>query len=161
MRRGLRPPRLHGIEPRMSDPSSRSIHILKLCVGCDSIEALADWQQQRIAAGHALIHTTRQTPRREGFAEGSSLYWVMAGFIRVRQRIVALHEIRGADGILRCGFELDPQLVPTEPAPRRAFQGWRYLPASDAPRDLIAGAIGEEGAMPPEMRAALSELALI
>ncbi|KAI94507.1 lysophospholipase [Rhodomicrobium udaipurense JA643] len=141
--------------------SSPSIHILKLCVGCDSVEALADWQKQRIAAGHALIHTTRQTPRRDGFGEGSSLYWVMGGFVRVRQRIVALHEIRGADGIMRCGFELDPQLVPTEPVPRRAFQGWRYLPASEAPRDLIAGATVEEGAMPPEMRAALAELALI
>ncbi|ADP71585.1 Uncharacterized conserved protein UCP032025 [Rhodomicrobium vannielii ATCC 17100] len=141
--------------------SSPSIHILKLCVGCDNVEMLADWQKQRIAAGHALIHTTRQTPRRDGFSEGSSLYWVMGGFVRVRQRIVALHEIRGADGIMRCGFELDPQLVLTEPVPRRAFQGWRYLSASEAPRDLIAGAIVEEGAMPPEMRAALAELALI
>ncbi|MBT3070655.1 DUF1489 domain-containing protein [Rhodomicrobium sp. Az07] len=138
-----------------------TVHILKLCVGRDSVEALADWQKQRLAAGDALIHTTRQTPRRDGFGEGSSLYWVMGGFVRVRQGIVTLHEIRGADGIMRCGFELDPQLVPTEPVPRRAFQGWRYLAESEAPRDLNAKAAAEEGAMPPEMRAALAELALI
>jgi hypothetical protein len=138
-----------------------TVHILKLCVGCESIEELANWQQKRLAAGHELVHVTRQTPRRDGCGPGSSLYWVIGGFIRARQRIVGLREVRGADGIVRCGFELDPRLAATEPVPRRPFQGWRYLPASDAPADLDANAPKADGAMPPSMRAELTELGLI
>jgi hypothetical protein len=137
------------------------VHIVKLCVGCDAVEELADWQKNRLAAGHELVHVTRQTPRREGVGQGSSLYWVMGGFIRARQRIVELREMRGTDGIMRCGFALDAALVPTEPVPRRPFQGWRYLPASDAPADLDPNAASLDGGIPPSMRAALAELRLI
>jgi hypothetical protein len=138
-----------------------TLHIVKLCVGCDTLEDLAEWQKQRLADGHDLVHVTRQTPRREGFGQASSLYWVIGGFIRARQRIAALREVRGADGVLRCGFELDPRLTPTESFPRRPFQGWRYLPAEDAPKDLDPNAAKAKGAMPAAMRAALIELALI
>ncbi len=147
------------------------LHLLKLCVGCESIEDLADWQRRRLAAlreagaGAGLMHVTRQTPRREGFAPGCSIYWVIGGFIRARQKIMALHEIRGADGILRCGLGLDPKLAATEPHPRRAFQGWRYLAAADAPADLAQGLAGGGAAIPaeipPAMRQALIELRLI
>ncbi len=138
-----------------------TVHILKLCVGCNSVEELADWQRKRLATGQDLVHVTRQTPRREGVGPQSSLYWVIGGFIRARQRILGLREVRGADGILRCGIELDPGLVATEPVPRRPFQGWRYLPESDAPRELDPNAPKLDGGMPPAMRAALTELALI
>ena len=56
------------------------VHILKLCVGCDSVEELADWQRKRLATGQDLVHVTRQTPRREGVGPQSSLYWVIGGF---------------------------------------------------------------------------------
>jgi hypothetical protein len=144
-----------------------TLHILKLCVGCDSIEELADWQRRRLAALRKadpeaeLMHVTRQTPRREGFAPGSSIYWVIGGFIRVKQRITALREVRGADGILRCRLALDPELVATEPVPRRAFQGWRYLDESGAPAALRPDAPGADAALPPAMRQALAELRLI
>ena len=137
------------------------VHIVKLCVGCDSIEELADWQRKRLAAGQDLVHVTRQTPRREGVGARSSLYWVIGGFIRARQCIVGLREVRGADGILRCGFELDPGLVATKPVPRRPFQGWRYLPESDAPRDLDPNAPKLDSDIPASMRAELAELRLI
>ncbi|MGO9173434.1 MAG: DUF1489 family protein [Rhodomicrobium sp.] len=144
-----------------------TLHILKLCVGCDSIEELADWQRRRLATLRQsdpkaeLMHVTRQTPRREGFGSGSSIYWVISGYIRARQKITALREVEGADGITRCGLALDPQIVATEPSPRRAFQGWRYLSAADAPPDLAAGAADTDTAMPPAMRQALIELRLI
>ncbi len=138
-----------------------TVHIVKLCVGCDALEDLAEWQRERVSAGRDLVHITRQTPRRDGFGPNSSLYWVIGGFIRARQRILALRDVRGADGVQRCGFELDPRLTPTEPAPRRPFQGWRYLPAADAPKDLDPNAATADGAMPAAMRAALAELALI
>ena len=138
-----------------------TVHIVKLCVGCDTIEELADWQRKRLDQGQDLVHVTRQTPRREGVGTQSSLYWVIGGFIRARRCIVGLREVRGADGIPRCGFELDPGLVATEPVPRRPFQGWRYLPESDAPRDLDPNAPKLDGGIPASMRAELAELRLI
>ncbi len=144
-----------------------TLHILKLCVGCNSVEELAAWQHRRLATMREgnpdaeLMHVTRQTPRREGFGPGSSIYWVIGGYIRARQKITALREIRGADGIPRCGLALDPVIVATEPGPRRAFQGWRYLNAADAPPDLASGAAHADAAMPPAMRQALTELRLI
>ncbi len=145
-----------------------TLHILKLCVGVDSVEELASWQRshlatlQKSAPGAELMHVTRQTPRREGFAPGtSSIYWVIGGYIRARQRITALREVQGTDGIVRCGLALDPELVATEPVPRRAFQGWRYFPAAEAPAGLIPGTDGGDAAMPPAMRQALMELRLI
>src|SRR5208337_4143776 len=141
-------------------------HILKLCVGVDSVEDLASWQRRRLAAlceagpDAELMHVTRQTPRREGFLPGaSSIYWVIGGYIRARQTITALREVRGADGIARCGLALSPELVPVEPVPRRAFQGWRYIPAAEAPADLgSSGEAGADAAIPPAMRQALMEL---
>jgi hypothetical protein len=145
-----------------------TLHILKLCVGCDSVEDLASWQRRRLATLHntgpdaELMHVTRQTPRREGFAPGaSSIYWVIGGYIRARQKIAALREVQGADGIVRCGLALDPELVATEPFPRRAFQGWRYLSGDEAPADLRASAEEGHAAIPPAMRQALMELRLI
>ena len=145
-----------------------TLHILKLCVGVDSVEELASWQRSHLATlqksgrGAELMHVTRQTPRREGFAPGtSSIYWVIGGYIRARQRITALREVQGTDGIVRCGLALDPELVATEPVPRRAFQGWRYFPAAEAQAGLVPGTAGGDAAMPPAMRQALMELRLI
>jgi hypothetical protein len=142
-------------------------HILKLCVGCDSVEDLASWQRRRLATSRQtgpeaeLMHVTRQTPRRAGFRPGSSIYWVIGGYIRARQVITGLREVRGADGILRCGLALDPELFATEPVPRRAFQGWRYLEAGEAPADLGYSAAEVHAAMPASMRRELIELRLI
>jgi hypothetical protein len=144
-----------------------TLHIVKLCVGCDSIEDLADWQRRRLIALRGrdpeadLVHVTRQTPRRAGFGPGSSIYWVFAGYIRGRQRIAALRETDRGDGISRCALVLDPKLTATEPVPRRPFQGWRYLPGNEAPADLIVRELEADAAMPPAMRVALSELRLI
>ena len=49
----------------------------------------------------------------------------------------------GADGIERCAIRLEPLVVRTVPQPRRPFQGWRYLRAADAPRDLLGPEVGD------------------
>ena len=127
-----------------------SLHLLKLCVGIDRPEDLASWQQHRALKGRTKFwHTTRMWPRREvELLEGGSLYWVMKGAITCRQPIMALEEEIGADGVRRCRIMLHKDIVLTARAPRRAFQGWRYLAAADAPRDL--GHIDEAGGDLPE-----------
>ena len=52
---------------------------------------------------------------------------------------------------------MDPAVVRTEAAPRRPFQGWRYLDPKDSPPDLNKGAANELP-LPPAMAMALAEL---
>lgn len=145
-----------------------ALHMIKLCVGAHAIEDLADWQLGRMAArkkaGQAPLpyHTTFQSPKRQQeLLDGGSLYWVMKGIITVRQRFVAFEEGAKEDGTPCCVMVLDPELVPVRPVPRRAFQGWRYLTAEDAPPDLGKGMGNGIAAMPHGMRKALAELCLI
>ena len=136
-----------------------TVHLIKLCVGVESVGHLAELQARRRARGAALRHLTRNTPRRAAeLLDGGSLYWVVKGVIRVRQRLVAIEPARDADGP-RCALVLDAALVRTIPRAHRAFQGWRYLRAEDAPADLPMADSG--GTMPPEMAAELGELGLI
>ena len=117
------------------------LHLIKLCVGCDSIEDLAAWQAERLKqrrkAGEKkprLFHRTFQTPkRREELLDGGSLYWVIKGLVQVRQPLLDITEGTKEDGTPCCLLILKNELVPVRPMPRRAFQGWRYLDAEEAP----------------------------
>ncbi len=136
------------------------IHLVKLCVGAESIDDLARWQQERRArtGDSRPVHVTRMWPRRAAeVLAGGSLYWVIRGVILARQPVAALEERRGEDGILRCAIVLEPEIIRTEPAPRRPFQGWRYLAPADAPRDLPPMRDGDD-ALPPALSAALADL---
>lgn len=133
------------------------LHMLKLCVGAESVDDLEQWQRGRRAAVGDVRHVTRMWPRRgEELLAGGSLYWVIKGLVLARQRIVALRPEDGEDGVRRCALVLDPVLVRTEPQPRRPFQGWRYLAPADAPPD--AGAAAAEAALPPALQLALAEM---
>ncbi|MEM9010334.1 MAG: DUF1489 domain-containing protein [Pseudomonadota bacterium] len=140
------------------------LHLLKLCVGAESVDDLADWQQrymrQQRAAGQTprMRHVTRMWPRRaEEILSGGALYWVIKGFIMVRQNILAFDEVRTEDGLRKCAIVLSPELIRTQNAPRRPFQGWRYLQAQDAPPDLRIGD-DQSGGLPPRLEIALAEL---
>jgi len=145
-----------------------TIHILKLCVGAESVDDLSRWQESRLrlsrAAGDGrLFHTTRMVPKRQDeVLDGGSLYWVIRGVIQVRQRVIDFDSGTKEDGTACCLFFLDPALVPVRPTPKRPFQGWRYLKMQDAPADLAAGAdVDDVARMPARMRKELSELGLL
>lgn len=136
-----------------------ALHILKLCVGADSVQDLIDWQAANPAPypTGGRRHVTRMWPKREAeVLDGGSLYWVIKGVVLCRQRILRLDEVTRGDGIRRCGLVLAPEVVRTEPAPRRPFQGWRYLTEAEAPRDLAAARHGDDS-LPPGMAEALAE----
>lgn len=138
-----------------------SLHIIKLCVGAQSIEDLSDWQKQRRRDHGVIAHRTRMIPkRREELLDGGSIYWVIKGQIAVRQPLADLRVMTCDDGIKRCDLVLKEGLIPVYPTPRRAFQGWRYLNEEDAPDDLNEKTMGL-GAIHPKMRADLVELCLI
>ena len=144
-----------------------TVHLIKLCVGVDTVKELADWQEDRLKrpkrAGKTpeLCHRTLQMPRRrDEVVDGGSLYWVIKGFVLVRQRILDLRADVKEDGTACCGIVLDAELVATRAHPRRAFQGWRYLEAADAPKDAQGARAGNDE-MPRAMREDLRELRLI
>ena len=136
------------------------LHLVKLCVGCRDIAHLGAFQKARLEATGRNAHVTRMVPRRaREILDGGSLYWVINGMITVRQRIVAIEPFVDDDGVKRCRLELDPELVPVRPVPRRPFQGWRYLEDADAPPDMD-GLVGDED-LPEEMRRDLGSLGLL
>jgi hypothetical protein len=79
--------------------------------------------------------------------------------ILCRQPIAALDEVTGLDGVSRCRIVFRPQIILVRPAPKRAFQGWRYLSAEDAPPDLPKASRVE--GMPAKMRRDLADLGLL
>ncbi len=139
------------------------LHLIKLGVGADSIGDLAQWQKKRAAerrkngGSGAIMHITRMTPKRaDELLDGGSLYWVIKGQIAARQRLIALKPVT-REGVAHCALVLDRKIVPTVPRRHRAFQGWRYLEAKDAPRDLT----GSKSQIPEKLRAELTELGLL
>jgi len=143
------------------------LHLIKLCVGAESIRDMEEWIAEKLAAkrasGAALeqTHQTRMTPKRAAeLLDGGSLYWVIKGQISARQAIVDIRPFTDAQGISRCHIVLTPAMIPVAPRPRRPFQGWRYLPEADAPPDL-SEIRGKTGQMPEGLRRELSELGLL
>ena len=138
------------------------VHLIKLCVGAETVEDLVQWQASTRAKGADGLprHVTRMWPKRgDELLAGGSLYWVFKGSVLARQRVLRLDEVTGGDGIVRCAIVLDPEIIRTAAAPKRPFQGWRYLKPQDAPPDLPKARKGDDS-LPPELDAALAELGL-
>jgi hypothetical protein len=138
------------------------LHLIKLCVGADSVADLEDWIKQKTKGGKKeRIHTTRMVPKRaEELIDGGSLYWVIRGEVTCRERILDIRPFTDKDGIGRCRIVMDGKPVLVEPRSRAAFQGWRYLEHKEAPRDLARAAPGA-ARMPEAMRRELRELGLL
>ncbi len=139
------------------------INLVKLSVGSESVETLAQWQRQpRARTTDGLPrHVTRMWPKRaEALLDGGSIYWVIRGVIQCRQSILRLDEVRGEDGIRRCAIVLDPNIIRTRAAPRRPFQGWRYLLPDDAPPDLTE-ARNSDDILPADLTRALADIGVI
>lgn len=153
------------------------VHLIKLCVGVESVEQLAAYIAQRSEkkrlAGQAdeQIHTTRMSPRRKTeLLEGGSLYWVIKGQIQARQALLDLRDFKDEEGIGRCQIVMASQLILTLHAPRRPFQGWRYLPDIDAPADVESNislanngdhSASKDHQLPPHLTVELANLGLL
>jgi hypothetical protein len=144
-----------------------TLHLVKLCVGADSLDDLRQWMAARmLEAGrrgaplrHA--HVTRMTPRRaEELLDGGSLYWVIKGQVAARQTIVGVEPFMDTDGIRRCKLWLDGAVRAVAPRPMRAFQGWRYYEAKAPPPDIDESQ-GGLADMPEALRRELAGLGLL
>ena len=146
-----------------------ALHLIKLCVGCDSIEDLADWQAERLKqrrkAGEKkprLFHRTFQTPkRRDELLDGGSLYWVIKGLVQVRQPLADIAEGTKEDGTPCCLLILKNELVPVRPDAAPRLPGLALSRRRRGARGPQARRAGDIVAMPPKLRKQLAELGLL
>jgi len=137
------------------------LHLLKMAVGIDDIEDLRRVRAARRAErGGSWVYTRNRPRRAEEVLAGGSIYWVIRGQVRVRQRVTGFRVEHDDNGRGYCLIEVDQDLVPTMLRAWRPFQGWRYLTPSDAPLDAPAGP-GGIAAMPERMLAELRALGLL
>ena len=80
---------------------------------------------------------------------------MIKGVIQCRQTIAAVDRL-GEGKASRCEIVVNLPLIRTHAAPRRPFQGWRYLKPDEAPPDLDDA--GSVAAAPPELSRKLREL---
>ena len=131
------------------------LNMIKLVVGCDTVEELVDWRRTN-QAGQPWVLRTRQTPKRAAeLIDGGSVYRVFKGLVLCRQRILDVNTV-GEGQQARCEVTLDEEVILTQPLPRRPFQGWRYFESKDAPEDLKA--LGDSSAVPQDLAVKLREL---
>jgi hypothetical protein len=98
--------------------------------------------------------------RMDELLDGGSLFWVIKGQVRARERLLDVREIVDGEGRRACVLELDPEVIRVQPRNHRPFQGWRYLQPEKAPPDLADAPEGVEE-MPDWMVAELKELGLL
>ncbi len=144
-----------------------TLHMLKLCVGVETIDDLAGHIAMRAETARRAgqdfeqRHPTRMVPKRaDEIVDGGSLYWVIKGQVQVRQKLLAIRPFTDGEGIKRCHLVLEPSLVPTVWQRKRPFQGWRYLKPEDAPADLDGDRSAEAG-LPSDLRRELTDLGLL
>ncbi len=142
-----------------------TLHLIKLCVGVESLEDLARWQKRRLTdlkkkgKKLELMHVTRQTPKRaDDLLDGGSLYWIIKGQIAARQKLIELRPLT-REGVPHCGLVYEPKLIATLRRFHRPFQGWRYFDPKDAPQD-VRDLKGGKG-MPQALKMELAELGLL
>jgi len=137
------------------------VHLLKLSVGVHDIAHLSALQRARAETDPPLRHRTRQMPKRAAdIIDGGSIFWVIAGMIQCRQRILDIERDQRPDGTPCVALLLDPAIVLVDGRPVRPFQGWRYLNPEAAPPDISEGA-GSSVQLPTALRLALVELCLL
>ncbi len=138
------------------------LHLIKLAVGVRDVAHLRAIQTER-QAQEPLRHRTRNAPRRAAeLMAGGSLYWVIAGALVVRQRVLDVVPDHWPDGSACAGLMLDATLVPVEGRRMKPFQGWRYLEDAAAPADVSAAGLAPGAhAMPTALRLELEALCLL
>ena len=138
-----------------------TVHLLKIAVGAESVDQIAEWQAARKKRLGRIMHFTRHYPKRvDELLDGGSMYWIVKGLVRVRQRLIGFEHTKRDNDVPACAIVLDQKLVRTQLQPRRPHQGWRYLEPADAPKDAPAGARGDDD-LPAKMAEELRALGLL
>ena len=131
------------------------LHLTRIAFGCSGIDVLEARLAERAVDGTTYL-TTRYRPKRSAELIGGSLFWIIKHQLVARMEIADFVE---DEAIKKWNIVVKMPLIAVQPYPRRAHQGWRYLNASDAPPDVLAGEGGGER-LPASLTAELSGLGL-
>ena len=131
------------------------LHLTRIAFGCSGIDVLEARLAERAINGVTFL-TTRYRPKRSAELIGGSLFWIIKHQLVARMEIADFVE---DEAIKKWNIIVKMPLIAVQPYPRRAHQGWRYLNASDAPPDVLAGEGGGER-LPASLTAELSGLGL-
>ena len=114
------------------------MHIKKLCVGIETVDQLRILMTQRATLGteNVCAYTTNKPVKADELIASGSLYWVIKGKIRARQKITGFGTWVDDNEKVRATIILDSTVIETEYFPHRPFQGWRYLKNTDTPKDI-------------------------
>ena len=135
------------------------LHLVKMAAGIKSLEMF------RLALGsHGNpVYRTRNMPKRaDELLDGGSIYWMFAGGISARQKLLDIREAQWPDGSKCTEIVTERELIPVVHVRKAPIQGWRYLEADAAPKDV--GSEGEvQGAteLPEKMRRELEAMGLL
>ncbi|HEX9805492.1 MAG TPA: DUF1489 domain-containing protein [Alteraurantiacibacter sp.] len=128
------------------------LHMTKIAYRAENRAEVRSWFEE---GGPEMRLTTRYLPKRHEEMAGGSLYWIFEHTLIGRSPIIGFEQRE--DG--RWWIRLERRLIPVEPRPKRAHQGWRYLKEEDVPRDLGSGE-DPDALMPSAMVKDLSRLGL-
>lgn len=144
------------------------LHIIKLSVGSQTVEDLAQWQKKHCVyrkeknKNSYVYHTTFHEPKRlNELLEGGSLYWVIKNCIQARQKLVGFDKGHKENGTPCCLILLEQKIHLVKPVYHRSFQGWRYLSNDEAPPDLSHSGHKGLSKLPENLRRELAELCLL
>lgn len=128
------------------------LSMTKIAYRSKSLDTLREWVEE----GDEAHMRTRYLPKRHAEMIGGSLYWIMDHAIVARCEIIGFEQRPDGHWTIR----LAPRLIPVQPKHKRAHQGWRYLEAKNAPRDLEEGEVASD-AIPGRLAGRLTKLGLI
>lgn len=129
------------------------LHLTKIAYGAADRAEVLSWFSE---GPPEMRLTTRYLPKRYEEMQGGSLYWIHEHTIIGRSPLIGFEQ--KDDG--RWWIRLERQLIPVNPQPKRAHQGWRYLAEENAPRDLDPGE-DPDALMPATMVKDLAKLGLV
>ena len=71
-----------------------ALHLIKLCVGCDTVEELIAWWRDSIGPDQPWKMRTRQTPKRAAeLVDGGSLYHAVHGLLIYHARVFGAEKL--------------------------------------------------------------------
>ena len=129
------------------------LHLTKVAFGCTSLDDLSERIEAR---GDVVRLTTRYRPKRHAEIIGGSLFWILKHKLVGRSEIISFDDAEGG----KTDIVIKARVIATVAQPKRAHQGWRYLEAANAPRDLGDGAEGAD-ALPAALAGELAAMGLL
>src|SRR5260370_11384692 len=101
-----------------------TLHLIKLCVGCDSVKDLEDWireklkQRRKRGPSPEHMHRTRMVPKRSEELRGAgTLYCVIRGGFMSPQPLPEMLPFLHQVGAGPAHPVPEPQLLPADPPP--------------------------------------------